>query len=773
MTTYDAGDLYPVQTEAADQTRSMERDNASLAPEQSKREVLVNTIEHQHPGMKGQNTVLVADIEKVAALTLTDAKGNPVFRRVSADNASGMSHTEMPTLLRNYGKTTKVRTVFSGNHGQGLIISAGMSNRAGLVVISKTKEQQDWYMSQWVVLTDKSGDDIAGLRPFPVENPTIFNVETDDDSEAEYEDVASETTPIVRLYPEMDPIDGINWYDVVVSAYANAKFEQPVLHGTLIVELGNSTDLTDSTYAETQRTRDTSNGRWLYSRWGYGQYVNSKFWQIPISVYWGVPGTDFAWDFGKSAWRKGKKAAALTFDKSADWEYRKATGLQAQIQVATRTPKGMRGNDEDESTTEFATTVLVDRKHYPHCKVPFTAEVHIRKLPEGVEARKLNFQVRRSGKIFVDFNDEIFEPSDMGSMYGRFSLVDREMRENVWVRIIPDSLGEPKPGSVWMPSGRANVKVYTVDGGHEDFPWGDVAMAWRADTPKIVVDYAKELRKKEAESPDLDVKAFEKFWEKISGAFAKKRKPTESKSEADDDKGKKRAKEGEPGWVPDADAAEKQKVAKSRTPRDEPKSPLPRPEPKGGTHASPTFTEPDLERPASQDATGHGVTEDPPKPPKTKPKPPIITWVDDPEEWTESNRFGVVYEPPGDVNDQRGRIKINWNHWYIQQVFEDYTDKGKPYSHDPGGVRRKMQMVFGNSVATKIGHVRRAVRTVAAGIDRHSNDDRLEVEKPNVLTTYLYGVYDHQWHLDDAMRRIGAMSESESESESDSETEAA
>ena len=40
--------------------------------------------------------------------------------------------------------------------------------------------------------------------------------------------------------------------------------------------------------------------------------------------------------------------------------------------------------------------------------VPATVEVHVRELPAGVEARKLNFQVRRRGLVFVDFNGELF-----------------------------------------------------------------------------------------------------------------------------------------------------------------------------------------------------------------------------------------------------------------------------------------------------------------------------------------------------------------------------
>ena len=121
---------------------------------------------------------------------------------------------------------------------------------------------------------------IWGLRGFWV-----------DDADADVDDPTGESVPVLLL-SEVGVLDGINWERVWNEAFNITPFDSKVPDsGTVVVEIGTS--LTDSTYVRSQRNYDASKDRWVQSRWATGQYFNSHFWDLPLTVHWGVPTTGF------------------------------------------------------------------------------------------------------------------------------------------------------------------------------------------------------------------------------------------------------------------------------------------------------------------------------------------------------------------------------------------------------------------------------------------------------------------------------------------------
>lgn len=674
--------LFPVQTDPADQTRDMARRHGSLKHEQDKREPAVNTIEH---GGK----IFVADVEKVAATTLRDVSGKPVFRRVYTDDASGMSLADQPTLLRNYGKSSKASAVFSGNHGMGLILANGMNNSEGLAVISRTEGEEYPHMSVWVVRPNDDGEMVGQLHPFWIDE---------------------EPVAVIELFEEQGPtFGGIDWYKVWKSAYDNPKFKAEYGNdgippsGTVVVECGDTP--MESTYTKTQRVFDPAKNEWVYSRWAMGGYYNQKFWEIPIAMYWAVPGTEFGWDFAKDEPRKDGK---IKFDKSSDWEYRTVTGLREQIYLTT-----------DDDASKARSTVEVDSHDNYGGVMPFDVEVYIRRLPEGVEARKLNFQVRRAGRIFVDFNGEVFEHPDPVTAHAQFGMTNRTARENVWVRILPKHFGAVN-GGVWMGDGRKGLSVFQASGDHIEMPWAAIAREFKNAVPAKLVEFIKEL---DAEATDagLDDKDFQKFWEKTSSEFHKPKKPGTGKLK------------------PDPDGTEKMERHTGR------RGPIVNP---GVTHppgaGTTTRRPPKKEIPASTEKT----------PEKKTPQPPKVEWVETLEAWPTKNAWAVMWDEPSDMNDHRGKVWFNWNHWYIQEKYVELTGDGGMFSHAPNVVMEKMRATFTKSVATKIGHRYHSERKNAKTLGI-TPDELDAMFSPATLSGYVMGVWDHERHLMDALRSAG------------------
>ena len=505
--------FFPIETRPADATRDLQRRNAALAKEQDKREPVVNSIEHNA-------TVFVADVEKVAATTKLDTNGQPVFRRTYADNGEGIPIDTMALLLRHPGTSSKPQDIFSGNHGMGVTVANGFNNLYGMPVISKTLDRENPHMAIFKVVKDSEGRDVGSLVPFWVE---------DEDGSGSWE-------PVIELFAGQGATwDGMDWYEVWKAAYDNPKFKSSndenglPTSGVLIVECGRHKF--DSTFTSTQTIQNQATGEWEYSRWAGGQYWNGRFWDFdtirpsaPIGVFWGVPGPDFDWTFGERQKNMPFKRGTPSFNGSKEWQYRSATGLREQIHLTVE--------DDDETpatTTKPTPTVTTDDHSYPDCIVPFSVEVYIRELPPGVEARKLNFQVRRQGKIFVDFGGEIFDhPSPQPDSFGQFGLSEKIIRENVWLRIIPHHFGAVA-GGVWMEDGRKDLSVYVRDGDSIEFPWREVAKAFRHSMPTKLIEYIKALDADIDPNHLLNDKRLRKLWQRVAKSFNKAGRATPKK----------------------------------------------------------------------------------------------------------------------------------------------------------------------------------------------------------------------------------------------------
>lgn len=687
---------YPAQTNSQGLGIMMERDHEALLAEQDKREPLINTIEHH-------GSVFLADVEKVAAQILTDENGSAVMRRVWVDDAEGFPRAEMSTLIRNYGTSSKPSGVFAGNHGMGLILANGMANPAGLVILTKQASEPEPYMSYWW-RNPTSG--VWALRGLWLDDP-----DSSDD------EPTGATSPVLLL-SEVGVLDGIDWQQVWLSAYDNTKFKQVPDSGSVIVEVGRS--LTDSTYLRSQRNFDAKNQEWVVSRWATGQYFNSHFWSLPLDVFWGVPQTDFDLD-------------------SPDfklWGYRRATGLQQQISTVTQPPKKQGAKQavvtdgDDEELPEITSKVTLDHTDLLG-PVPARVEVYMRELPPGVIARKLNFQVRRRGMVFVDYNGELFAHPDPLAAHAQFGMVHGSLRENVWVRIIPTSLGEPKPGSVWMPARRGSIKTYTAAGTSVDFPWTDVARTFRGSMPPVLVTLIKKLDSGDENANELEDKKYRKWWEKLLPAM-KKRKIIVC----------------EPGQLPlgprTGPVVEDQPGPKRRVVRGAERGPVVNP---GETHSEGSLKDKDEERRPRRRRKMVDVDVlvekeiDTPDP--QLPQPPHITWVMTPEGWgLDDMRYGVRYQEPDSTNDWRGRVYLNWCHWYVQQKYHDII--ANVYTHGDATVSKHLRSILGLSAASKIGHRRQECRDRSIGM---TADDQAVIWHPASLTGFLLGVWDHEQRL--------------------------
>jgi hypothetical protein len=693
---------FAVRTDPRDQTRTMMRDNAALEPEQGKREPVVNSIEHR---VLGRTSVYVADVEKVGARTLRDEYGNPVFRRVHVDSSSGMHHNDMVSLLVNHGMSSKPTEVFAGNHGQGLILANGMDNPAGLYIISKAAGQDAPYLSVWDVQ-----DDQGGLRSFEI-------IEEDEDGE----DYLAESVACIEVTPAL-VVDGLNILEVWESAFDNPKFNRQVPESaTVIVECGKT--LTDSTYYSTQQIFDPAKNEWVYSRWAFGQYLNARFWEFPedMELYWGVPGGNFQFDFQSYGFKPGE--TAVTFGGSQQWGYRRIDGLREIIHKMSSTNEG----DADDTLA----TIEQDSKTYPDCVVPFKAEVYIRTLPEGVQARKLNFQARRKGVIFLDFHDEIY-PKLQGDPYGQFGMSHAAARESVWVRLIPLKFGGQSQGSVWVGSGRKDVFAVDRFGNNIDLPWHEMAAAFRKNMPPKLVEWIR-ARDAQDTSVSFNDRRINSWWEKIEARFkkTKTRTVTETITETvpvvtgtGTEPGERNGKRG-----PIVNPGETHPPGDGETTRKPPQ--------KGGGKQVGEKKQTITRKRKQTDKVAD-----------KRPKHPMCRWVENAEDWPEDLKtWGVIYDEPSDANDQRGMLKLNWHHWWVQQWYAELCEQ----TQTPTQVQRRLREVLERSALTKLGHRLAECRNRELAVSRK---DRETIFSPPALTGYLLGLWDHERRVLDGLVEI-------------------
>jgi hypothetical protein len=701
------GPTAPIETSREEQGDQLERKHEALAPEQDKREPLVNTIEHH-------GSIFVADIEKVAAATLEDAKGYPVMRRLYADNADGIPAPSMASLLRFYGRSTKPSSVFSGNHGMGLVLANGIKNPAGLVVMSKTTGAAEPYMA-WLWKDPDTAE--WGLRTFWIQ---------DGAGDWGWHTV----TGLIE-------VDDVDWAEVWKAAYDNNKFNGEPDSGTVIVEIGQYPS--ESTYYTTQRSFDPVKRSWSFTRWGVRDYYNSRFWTLPIEVYTGIPVGRGGGGSGKpgvsgvintviNAISKGeavsKKVLAqpVEFDNTT-WEYRRVNGLRASIYTAIADP------DDPDATGGTITTGKTTLSGPMPCEV----EVYIRELPPGVVASKFNFRERRQGKIFIDYNDEIFEHPDPKTAHAQFGMTHNELKTNVWLRILPHTLGKKTAGGVWMQEGRKDVSVFTEDGDSVDIPWRELGREFKQAMPTELLDYIRKLDSKETTSDELEDKRLQHLWERVApNMIVKKVRQNVTKKVAT---AKKRIVK-KPGGTP-------RKTGGTRGPVVNP----------GETHASGGRDGSEVgsrrrKAPVMKTTTTRELV-DKTVPEPSKPKPPVIKWVDHLDDWSTENHWAVQWDDPAPANDNRGKVWLNWNHWYVQQWYDELVNGS--FAHQPGAVKGKMRVLFGNSVATKIGHRRKECSSPTLPI---TEDDKAIIFSPAALTGFVLGVWDHEGRL---MQMLGGV----------------
>ena len=689
------GPTAPIETSREEQGDQLERKHEALGAEQDKREPLVNSIEHHA-------TIFVADVEKVAAKTLVDSKGYPVLRRLYADDADGIPAPSMASLLRFYGRSTKPSSVFSGNHGMGLVLANGIKNPAGLAVLSKTIDATDPYMAY--LWKDPTTND-WGLRTFWIQ------------------DAAGDWG--WHTITDLLEFDDVDWAEVWETAYDNNKFNGTPDSGTVVVEMG--VGLSDSTYFTTQRNFDAAKRTWSFTRWGMRDYYNSRFWTLPIEVHTAIPGRSGAVSTILTAMGKGetvsKKVLAqdIEFDHTT-WEYRQIKGLKASIHMSSADP-------DDPTAVGAVVTTGTTRLEGA---LPCTVEVYVRELPPGTVIANFNFKERRQGKIWIDYNGEIFEHPDPKTAHAQFGMTHNELRTNVWVRIIPDTLGEKTAGAVWMPEGRKDVAVFTEDGDSVDIPWRDLGKDFKQVMPTELLVFIKKLDSKETTSDELEAKRLQHLWERVAPsmvvkkvrALVTKKTPTP----------KKRIVKS-PGGTP-------RKTGATRGPAT-----------KTGTHASggrdgSTVGPRRRKAPVMKPTTTRELV-DKLVPDTKKPKPPIVWWVMDLADWATEDHWAVQWEDPQPSNSGRGKVYLNWNHWYVQQWYQELVDGS--FAHQPGAVEKKMKILFGNSVATKIGHRRKECSSPALAI---TEDDKDIIFSPAALTGFVLGVWDHEGKL---MQMLGGV----------------
>lgn len=341
-----------------------------------------------------------------------------VYRRLIADNGSGMTPDELVEFFNTFGGSGKPIGGVHENFGIGAKTSLLPWNKHGLVVISWVDGDASMI---WVVYDPESGE--YGLKVEEVEDPDTG-------------DVSLETV----YAPFDDETHGCNWADV--------KPEWVGDNGTVIVLLGDD-PTTDTILGDPNRDEADIKG--------ISSYLNRRIWRLP-------PGFDAHVDElrtrDKSEWPRTEAIAHGAPPRSGRdrrTNTRKIEGAEYFIDYAGA--KSDAGKLEDSGTVSLDDGTGIDWFLWAGRRPAVQSYASI------------------GGYIAAEYKNELYNVSTHHSTYRSFGVSESEVRKNLWLIIRPPLLGEDERHGVYP---RADRNSLLLRGGRN--PGGELPInEWAAE----------------------------------------------------------------------------------------------------------------------------------------------------------------------------------------------------------------------------------------------------------------------------------------------------
>lgn len=188
------------------------------------------------------------------------ARNRGIYRRVIADNGSGMTRAELSDCINKIGGGLSKRGGGSAeNLGQGAKVASAYFNPAGVVYLTRSIEDGDAIA---VYVRDDSIGEYGLLR--------LWGLNDDDEIVRR-----SIHRPQMLFFDEAGTIpfdEGTDWQEVMDEAFANIGDPDS---GTAVVFMGDGTN--DTIFGDPEREAESS-------KYGLAKYLESRIWDVPESI---------------------------------------------------------------------------------------------------------------------------------------------------------------------------------------------------------------------------------------------------------------------------------------------------------------------------------------------------------------------------------------------------------------------------------------------------------------------------------------------------------
>ena len=358
-----------------------------------------------------------------------------VYRRVIADNGRGMTADELVEFFNTFGGGGKPIGDPHQNFGVGAKTSMLPWNGHGLVVVSWVDGEAAMI---WVQRDPKSG--AYGLRVFEAYGP--------DEDEPTLE-------PVVE--PFYDPEEGCDW-----SKIRPSWMEQ---NGTVLILLGN--DRMDDTVLgdPTRREADIK---------GLSSYLNRRVWHIEDDRHVTV---DELRTTEREKWpRSDAEAHSVRGDAAYDrrTNQRKIEGAEHYVRYPVKTFR--KGKLAESGVTELRDGTRISWF-----------------LWSG-ERPAVQSYAAISGYTGTLYNNELYDVTAHAARYRSFGISEREVRQNLWIVVVPMPLGDDQKHGVYPRTDRNSLLLKGGPDAGEPLPINDWGAEFADALPDAIRDRIREAR---------------------------------------------------------------------------------------------------------------------------------------------------------------------------------------------------------------------------------------------------------------------------------------
>jgi len=410
-----------------------------------------------------------------------------IYRRIIADNGSGIHPDQVPEFLNVFGGGGKPIGGLIENYGVGFKASTLPWNQEGVVVITyfegiasmiwiKRGEDGEYGLKQ--VWSEDDNTYLSVLDPY---------VEDEDDSP--------------------DLLRGIDWSTVAPEWVRQPPADGsaphgPDAHGTVMVLLGNSLDQNTIT---NDPDRDTSATKAL------PLYLNTRLWEIPAGITLTVEELRHA---EERYWPRSRADRSETIEEIA---IRRAAGYDEGAKPNSRTINGARHFIDG---VELFSPGQRQGHAGPHGTVvlPDTTRAHWF-LWEG-DRPFIHDYGSQNGYVAALFRNELYDLSKQPAIWNSFGIMEGAVRERLWLIVEPPvAHDEDDPRTFGVFPEQSRNRLVTRGGPYKagsSLPWADWGQAFWSRLPEEIRAALDAARRVEPEDKDLQHKLQDKFGERWS-----------------------------------------------------------------------------------------------------------------------------------------------------------------------------------------------------------------------------------------------------------------